>query len=87
MVLLVIVFIMFITAFGFFFKKQGRREFCCGLFRPKKTLSPDEIHVGFPEVQLRSQSGELNLSDVRRSIEAGSYNARTGHVVYGDRRP
>ena len=86
-VLLVIVFIMFITAFSYFFKKQGRRKFCCGPFRPKKTPSPDEIRAGFPAVQLRSRSGELNLSDVRRSIEAGSYNARTGLVVYGDRRP
>ena len=80
-------FIMFITVFGYFFKKQGRREFCCGPFRPKKTLFPDEMHAGFPEVRLRSRSGELNLSDVRRSIEARSYNARTRLVVYGDRRP
>lgn len=86
-VLLVIVFIMFITAFSYFFKKQGRRKFCCGPFRRKKTPSPDEIRAGFPAVQLRSRSGELNSSDVRRSIEAGSYNVRTGLVVYGDRRP
>ena len=85
-VLLVIVSIMLITAFSYFMKKQGRHQFCCGPFRPKKALSRDEMYAGFSEVQLRSRSGGLASSNIRRSIEAGSYNVRTGLVVYGDRR-
>lgn len=85
-VLLAVVSIMFVTAIGYFIKKQRRREIGCGLFPSKKEKkrSLAEVYAGFPEVKLRSRSGELQLPD-RRSIEAGSYNVRTGIIAYGDR--
>ena len=82
-ILLVVVSIMFITAVVYFFKKQSSREFSCGLVRPKKPQPLAEVNAGFPEVKMRSRSGEVDLPDVRRSIEAGSYNVRTGLIAYG----
>lgn len=84
-VLLAIVSIMIVTVLGYFVKKRRGLKCDCGILRPKKKQTLAEVYAGFPEVQLRSKSGEVDLSDVRRSIEAGSYNVRTGFIAYGDR--
>ena len=54
-----------------------------GVKKKKKQRILAEAY-GFPEVRLRSRSGELDLSDVRRSIEVGSYNVRSGTIAYGE---
>lgn len=85
-VLLVVGSVMMVSVFGYFIAKQRRlRESCCGPLRPNKKPSLSEVYAGFPEVRLRPRSGELDLSDARRSIEAGSYNVRTGSILYGER--
>lgn len=84
--LLSILFLMFALGVGYIINKRGGSLNCGCLFGVKKKKSQQilaEVY-GFPEVRLRSRSGELDLSDVRRSIEAGSYNVRSGTVAYGE---
>lgn len=83
--LLIVVFLMFTLVISYFFKKRRRvRGYCLFGVKKKKKQQKLEETYGFPEVRLRSRSGELDLSDVRRSIEAGSYNVTTGTIAYGE---
>ena len=85
--LLIVLFVMIVLAAGYVIKKQRGRLQCKNLFKVKKKKKEQRILAeayGFPEVRLRSRSGELDLSDVRRSIEAGSYNVRSGTIAYGE---
>ena len=87
-VLMIVVFVMFVLGIFIFMKRSNRRMVpSCGLWgvcKQKKLQSFAEEEHGFPEVRLRSRSGELNLPEVRRSIDAGSYNVRTGIIAYGE---
>lgn len=87
-VLMIVVFVMFVLGIFIFMKRANRRMLPrCGFWgvsKQKKQQSLAQEEHGFPEVRLRSRSGELKLSEVRRSIDAGSYNVRTGIVAYGE---
>ena len=87
-VLMIVVFVMFVLGIFIFMKRSNRRMVpSCGFWgvcKQKKLQSFAEEEHGFPEVRLRSRSGELNLPEVRRSIDAGSYNVRTGIIAYGE---
>ena len=80
-VILAVFAMMSIIALACFIKER-RRGICCGrrLCKRKQlnTRREDELNAGFPEVHLRSRSGEVHLSDYRQSIQAGVYNVRTG---------
>ena len=84
--LLIVLFVMVVLGVGYVIKKRRGRLECGSLFRVKKKKKQRilEEACGFPEVRLRSRSGELVLSDVRRSIDAGSYNVRSGKIAYGE---
>ena len=83
--LLSILFLMFVLGVGYIISKRGASLNCGCLFGVKKKNQQTLAEAyGFPEVRLRSRSGELDLSDIRRSIEAGSYNVRSGTVAYGE---
>lgn len=83
--LLIVLFVMVVLVVGYIVKKR-RGHFECGNLFPVKKKEQQILAeaYGFPEVRLRSRSGELDLSDVRRSIEAGSYNVRSGTIAYGE---
>lgn len=87
-VLMIVVFVMFVLGIFIFMKRANRTMLPrCGFWgvsKQKKQQSLAQEEHGFPEVRLRSRSGELKLSEVRRSIDAGSYNVRTGIVAYGE---
>ena len=84
-ILLMFVFIMFVVGISYFVKRKGVHNcVLLGVNKKKKRQSLEEEEFGFPEVRMRSRSGELDLSDIRRSIEAGSYNVRTGVIAYGE---
>lgn len=83
--LLIVLFVMVVLGVGFIIKKRRGHLECGNLFAVKKKEQQILAEAyGFPEVRLRSRSGELDLSDVRRSIEAGSYNVRSGTIAYGE---
>ena len=83
--LLIVLFVMIVLGVGYIMKRRGRLE-CGNLYGVKKKKEQRILAeaYGFPEVRLRSRSGELDLSDVRRSIEAGSYNVKSGTIAYGE---
>ena len=81
--LFIVLFVMIVLAVGYVTKRQRGRLECKNAKKKKEQRILAEAY-GFPEVRLRSRSGELNLSDVRRSIEAGSYNVRSGTITYGE---
>ena len=85
--LLTILFLMFVLSVGYFINKRRGPANChgcqLGLRKKKKQQTLAEAY-GFPEVRLRSRSGELDLSDARRSIEAGSYNVKSATIAYGE---
>lgn len=84
--LLIVLFVMVVLGVGYIVKKRRGWLGCGNLFgvkKKKKQQALAEVY-GFPEVRLRSRSGELDLSDIRRSIEAGSYNVRSGAIAYGE---
>ena len=81
--LLVCVVLMFAVVTVYICKNPEERLFFVKgrcFFSGKKTHIPDEH--GFPQPRLRSRSGELDLSHVRQSIDAGAYSVRTGVVIY-----
>ena len=84
--LFIVLVVMIVLVVGYVIKKRrGRLE--CKNVKKKKKKKEQRILAeayGFPEVRLRSRSGELDLSDVRRSIEVGSYNVRSGTIAYGE---
>lgn len=84
--LLIVLFVMIVLCVGYVIKKRRGRLECINLFGVKKKKKQRILAeaYGFPEVRLRSRSGELDLSDVRRSIETGSYNVRSGTIAYGE---
>ena len=82
--LLIVLFVMVVLGVGYVIKKRRGRLECGNLFGVKKKQQVLAEAYGFPEVRLRSRSGELDLSDVRLSIEAGSYNVRSGTIAYGE---
>lgn len=84
--LLIVLFVMVVLGVGYIVKKRRGWLGCGNLFgvkKKKKQQALAEVY-GFPEVRLRSRSGELDLSDIRRSIEGGSYNVRSGAIAYGE---
>ena len=85
--LLIVLFVMVVLGVGYVVKKRRGRLDCGDLFGARKKKKKQRILAetyGFPEVRLRSRSGELDLSDIRRSIEAGSYNVKSGAIAYGE---
>ena len=84
--MLIVLFVMIVLCVGYVIKKRRGRLECINLFGVKKKKKQRILAeaYGFPEVRLRSRSGELDLSDVRRSIEVGSYNVRSGTIAYGE---
>ena len=78
--LLIVLFVMIVLGVGCIIKKRRGRLECGNLYGVKKKKEQRILAeaYGFPEVRLRSRSGELDLTDVRRSIEAGSYNVKSG---------
>lgn len=83
--LLIVLFVMVVLGVGYIVKKRRGHLECGNLFAAKKKEQQILAEAyGFPEARLRSRSGELDLSDVRRSIEAGSYNVRSGTIAYGE---
>lgn len=84
--LLSILFLMFALGVGYIVNKRGGSLNCDCLFGVKKKKDQETLAevYGFPEVRLRSRSGELDLSDVRLSMEAGSYNVKSGTIAYGE---
>ena len=86
--LLTILFLMFVLSVGYFISKRGGPVNChgcqLGVKKKKKKQQTLAEAYGFPEVRLRSRSGELDLSRARRSIEAGSYNVKTATIAYGE---
>ena len=83
--LLIVLFVIVLGVGCIIKKRRGRLE-CGNLYGVKKKKEQRILAeaYGFPEVRLRSRSGELDLSDVRRSIEAGSYNVKSGTIAYGE---
>lgn len=85
--LLTILFLMFVLSVGYFISKRRGSVNChgcqLGVKKKKKQQTLAEAY-GFPEVRLRSRSGELDLSGARRSIEAGSYNVKSATIAYGE---
>ena len=84
--LLIVLFVMVVLGVGYVVKKRRGRLECGNLFGVKKKEKQQILAetYGFPEARLRSRSGELDLSEVRCSIEAGSYNVKSGTIAYGE---